>query len=422
MEGTDSGRDETMKIDLGPRAEAFREEIRTWLDENHPGQPPPMDEEEFYMGGGNAWLSAWMDKLREGHWLCVGWPTEYGGRGLTGVETAVLNEEFARAKLPRVTLGMGESLVGPSIIVWGTEEQKRHFLPRIVAGEDIYCQGFSEPGTGSDLAGLRTKGTVYGDEIVIEGQKVWTSGAQRANHIFTLCRTDSDVPKHQGISYVLVPMKDNNVEPRPLKQMSGASGFSEVFITGARAPLFNIIGGLNNGWKVAMTTLGHERGGGATTAHLQYTSELNDLLKLARESGASRDPIVRQQLAWAYSHVEIMRFAGLRALADVAAGKEPGPEASINKLFWSEYHKKLGEIATSIIGMAAAAHEGDKSIDRWQRSFLGSRAGTIYSGTSQIQKNIIGERALGLPKEPDAELDKTQAWGKRYMASAARGA
>lgn len=392
-----------MKIDLGPKAEAFRREVRDWLEGNRPEGLDDVDVQQLYMGGDrNQVLRDWTQKMREGGFLCVSWPKEVGGRGLTGVEVAVLNDEFARARAPRVTLGMGESLVGPSIIVHGTDEQKEHFLPRIISGKDRYCQGFSEPNHGSDLAAVETKGTVDGDEIVIEGQKVWTSGAHLANMIFTLCRTNPGAPKHQGISYVLVPMKDNNIEVRPLRQMTGDSGFCETFYSGARAPVFNVIGGLNNGWRVAMTTLGNERGGSATTQHLRYQREVSNLIDYAKEHGKGDDPLVRQKLAWAYSHVEIMRFSGLRLLATIAAKREPGPEASVNKLFWSEYHKRFGEIAMEILGPGAMVRpEGEGyRLNRWQRMFLGSRAGTIFSGTSQIQRKIIGERALGLPKEP----------------------
>jgi alkylation response protein AidB-like acyl-CoA dehydrogenase len=398
-----------MNVDLGPRAEAFRQEVREWLEYHKPEGLEEMDERAaFMLGMSNPALRSWMQELREGGFLCVSWPKEFGGRGLTGVEVAALNEEFARACVPRVTLGMGENLVGPSVIVHGTDEQKAHFLPRIISGQDRYCQGFSEPNHGSDLAAVETRGTVDGDEIVIEGQKVWTSGAHLANMIFLLCRTDPAAPKHRGISYVLAPMKDNNIETRPLRQITGDSGFCETFFSGARAPLFNVIGGLNNGWRVAMTTLGNERGGSATIQHLRYQREVWELIDLARKSGKSSDAVFRQKLAWAYSQVEVMRFSGLRLLATIAAKREPGPEASINKLFWSEYHKRFGEIAMELVGPDAMVRPaGDRySLSRWQQAFLGSRAGTIFSGTSQIQRNIIGERALGLPKEPSADVSR----------------
>src|SRR5690606_10820437 len=244
--------------------------------------------------------------------------------------------------VPRVTRGMGESLVGPSIIVHGTDEQKAHFLPRIIDGTDRYCQGFSEPDAGSDLAGLQTRGIVDGDEVVITGQKVWTSGAQRANMMFCLCRTDPDAPKHRGISYVLTPMKaddgtSNGFELRPIKQITGNSGFTETFITEARAPLFNVIGGLHNGWRVTMTTLGNERGGSATTQHVRFQNQFWRAVEEARRLGRNTDPITRQKLAWAFTHVEIMRYNGLKTLSEVVARKEPGPQSSLNKMFWSEY-------------------------------------------------------------------------------------
>jgi len=298
---------------------------------------------------------------------------------------------------------MGESLVGPSILVHGTQEQKDHFLPRIVAGADAYCQGFSEPGHGSDLAAVETRGEIVGDEIVVTGQKVWTSGAAAANMIFVLCRTDPDAKTvHAGLSYVLLPFTGPGVEFRPIRQLSGAAEFCEDFLDGVPAPLFNVIGGVNNGWRVAMTTLGHERGGRATVAHLRFEREFWSLVDTARKYGKDTDPLVRQQLAWAYTQVQLMRFSGLRTLAQVAEGRQPGPEASINKLQWSEYHKRLGEIAMNIVGADALVRpDGDGyPTSPWQDTFLASRAGTIYSGTSEIQRNIIGERALGLPKEP----------------------
>jgi alkylation response protein AidB-like acyl-CoA dehydrogenase len=287
------------------------------------------------------------------------------------------------------------------VIVHGTAEQQAYFLPRIISGEDVYCQGFSEPDYGSDLAGVQTRLEVDGDDVVITGQKTWTSGAARATMMFVLCRSDPDAEKHAGLSYVLIPFTGAGVEYRPVKQMTGASEFCEDFLDGVRAPLFNVIGGLNNGWRVAMTTLGHERGGRATVQHLGFEREFWDLVDTARKYGKDSDPLVRQQLAWAYTGVQLMRFSGLRTLAQVAEGRPPGPEASVAKLQWSEYHKRLGEIAMNIVGPDALLRpEGSGyPVSSWQNVFLSSRAGTIYSGTSEIQRNIIGERALGLPKE-----------------------
>lgn len=397
-----------MRIDLGPEVERFREEVREWIEANRVEDLGPADERSTFLGPGNAAQQEWIKRLRGAGLLCISWPEDYGGRGLSAVELAVLNEEFARSGVPRVQMGMGETLVGPSIIVHGSEEQKKHFLPRIIAGEDRYCQGFSEPNSGSDLAGLQTKGVVEGDEIVVTGQKIWTSGANFANMIFTLCRTDPAAEKHAGISYVLVPMENNNVEVRPIRQMSERAGFFEVFLDGARAPLFNVISGIGGGWKVAMTTLGNERGAGATIQHLRFQREFWALVELMRKLGKTEDPKVRQQLAWSFTHVELMRMAGLRTLATLAAKKEPGPEASINKLFWSEYHKRLGETVMNLLGPAGAARDKEEglSVERWWGTFLSSRAETIYAGTSEIQRRIIGERALGLPKEPSSEKDK----------------
>jgi alkylation response protein AidB-like acyl-CoA dehydrogenase len=403
-----------MELDLGDELRSFRDEIRTFLAENRIEQLAGVDPQPGFTGQteddgasrAEAWQQ-WEAALAEQRLICPQWPEEVGGRGLDGVEMAVLNEEFDRDGMPRVIRGMGESLVGPSIIVHGSDEQRAHFLPRIIDGTDRYCQGFSEPDHGSDLAGVETRAVVDGDEVIVTGQKVWTSGAHLANTMFTLCRTDPDAPKHRGLSYVLVPMKredgsSNGIDLQPLRQMSGASGFCQEFIEGARAPLFNVIGGLNNGWRVAMTTLGNERGGRATTMHLRYEREFWELVETARKQSAADDRLVRQDLAWAYSQVELMRYSGLRLLSTLAAKREPGPEASVNKLFWSEYHKRFGNVAINLVGaqgMIRPEGTGYRT-DRWQQVFLGSRAGTIFSGTSEIQRNIIAERALGLPKEP----------------------
>jgi alkylation response protein AidB-like acyl-CoA dehydrogenase len=403
-----------MELDLGPEIAEFRAGIRDWIAEHAPpGLAELIDWNMTVTTGGYGGMrraeaaqhpayAQWERELAEARLICPGWPEEFGGKGLDAVRTAIFNEELYRAGVPRVIRGMGESLVGPSVIVHGTPEQRAHFLPRIISGEDVYCQGFSEPGTGSDLAGLQTKGEIDGDEIVITGQKLWTSGAARANKMFVLCRTDPDAEKHAGISFVLIDFTDPKVSYQPVRQMSGAAEFCEDFLDGVRAPMFNVIGGLNNGWRVAMTTLGYERGGGATIQHLGYEREFWELAETARKRGNNSDPLIRQQLAWAYSQVQLMRFTGLRTLARLAEGRQPGPEASISKLFWSEYHKRLGEIAMDIEGTDGLVRPDGAGYQTtgWQNVFLSSRAGTIYSGTSEIQRNIIAERALGLPKEP----------------------
>jgi alkylation response protein AidB-like acyl-CoA dehydrogenase len=403
-----------MELDLGPEIAEFRAEIRAWIAEHAPpGLAALTDWNNVVTTGGygserraremaDPLYAQWESELQQARLICPQWPEQFGGRGLDAVRTSVFNEELFRAGVPRVVRGMGEGLVGPSVIVHGTPEQQAAFLPRIISGEDVYCQGFSEPGTGSDLAGLQTKGEIDGDEVVITGQKLWTSGAAKANKMFVLCRTDQDAEKHAGISYVLIDFTDPKVSYRRVRQMTGAAEFAEDFLDGVRAPLFNVIGGLNNGWRVAMTTLGYERGGSAATLHLGYEREFWELVETARKRGSSTDPRIRQRLAWAYTQVELMRFSGLRALAGLAQGRQPGPEASINKLFWSEYHKKLGEIAMDIEGADGLLRPDGAGYPTtaWQNVFLASRAGSIYSGSNEIQRNIIAERALGLPKEP----------------------
>jgi alkylation response protein AidB-like acyl-CoA dehydrogenase len=405
-----------MDLDLGPEIARFRGDLRDWIAANAPdglaglADWNPVATTGGYRAGGfdealtHPAYARWERALARARLICPQWPAEFGGQGMDPVRLVVLNEEFVLAGVPRVLRGMGEYLVGPAVIVHGTPEQRARFLPRIVSGEDVYCQGFSEPDHGSDLAAVETRGQVDGDEIVVTGQKLWTSGAARATMMFLLCRTDPAAEKHAGLSYVLVPFTGPEVSYRPIRQMSGASEFCEDFLDGVRAPLVNVIGGLNNGWRVAMTTLGHERGGRATVAHLSFEREFWDLVETARGHGRTGDPLVRQQLAWAYTMVQIMRFSGLRTLAGLAEGRPPGPEASVAKLFWSEYHKRLGEIAVGIVGADALLRPDGPGYPTfpWQNVFLGSRAGTIYSGTSEIQRGIIGERALGLPKEPRA--------------------
>ena len=385
-----------MRIDLGPELDSFRTEIRDWIETN-----------------ATADQSAWEERLAAARLICPHWPVEYGGRGLAPLELVVFEEECVRAGRPRVERGMGERLVGPAILAHGTPEQKAHFLPRIIAGADIYCQGYSEPDHGSDLASVQTRGVVDGDEIIITGQKTWTSGADRANMIFILCRTDPEAPRHRGLSYVLARFHpDNQVRFQPVRQLTGAAGFCMTFFDGTRAPLFNVIGGVNNGWRPAMTTLGFERGGRATTAHLGFEAEFWELVDQVRAAGKDRDPLVRQQLAWAYTQIELMRYAGLRLTAAMlsdsapqaspenAAGRGLGSHAAIAKVVRTEYHRRFGEIALELGGTAAMVRPDGEGYptDRWQAIFLASRAGTIYSGTSEIQRNIIAERLLGLPK------------------------
>jgi len=385
----------------------LRAELREWLAEHRRPALAGMGEYEVER---EVWRNpdsplqedfrAFEQASLEARLICPHWPEEYGGRGLNALEMAVLAEEFARADMPRITRGMGERLAGPAILAHGTPEQKAYFLPKVVSGEHRYCQGFSEPGAGSDLASITTRGVVEGDEIVITGQKIWTSRAHLADMLFLLCRTDPDAPKHKGISYVLVPMTDNGITVTPLITMSGEDAFCQEYIDGARAPLFNVIGGLNNGWRVAMTTLGSERGAVAAVAHLEYEKEWRALVERAKELGRDTDPLVRQKLAWAYAQIHVMKATGRRVLGSLAGGGELGPEASLTKLVWSEYHRRLGEIAMEIEGASGLIRpEGDGyRLGQWQKAFLTSRAETIFAGTSEVQRRIVAERVLGLPR------------------------
>jgi len=394
-----------LDVDLGPAARVAGAEARAWLEEHAEAG------RGFDGGRGIAPRGPWVDLLREHRWLCLGWPEEVGGRGLSGLEAAAVDAEFARAGVTRPTLGMGESLVGPAIIVHGTDEQKRRLLPRILGGEDRYCQGFSEPEAGSDLANVQTRGVVDGDELVITGQKVWTSWYWGATMCFALVRTDPRAPKHEGISYVLVPLErdeegqpTNGIELRPLRQIGGEAHFAETFFDGARAPLANVIGGLGNGWRVSKTTLGNERGGSAATQHLRFESALRALVAETRRRGRTADPVVRQRLAEAHTTVQLIRYGGLRTLATLVDTGDPGPTASIAKMLWSEHHRRLAELALDVLGADALVTEpGDRyRPNRWQADFFGSRSSTIWGGTAEIQRNIVAERVLGLPRDPSS--------------------
>jgi alkylation response protein AidB-like acyl-CoA dehydrogenase len=311
----------------------------------------------------------------------------------------------------------GIQMVGNTIIEWGTEEQKRHFLPRILSGEDLWCQGYSEPNAGSDLANLGCRAERDGDEWIVNGQKIWTSAGHLANWIFVLARTDSTAAKHRGITFLLVPMDQPGIEVRPIRMISGESEFNEVFFTDARTPAENVIGEVNGGWAVAMTLLGYERGEAAATMPIMFRTELDRLLELAKQYGRDTDPTIRQRLAWCYSKVEIMRYLGMRTLTQFLSGQHPGPEGSIFKVYWSEYHRVVTELSLDILGAHALVPTGRAPASSfqaddpgapndsasWVGTFLNARAGTIYAGTSQIQKNILGEMVLGLPKEPRAD-------------------
>ena len=408
-----------MDLTYPPEAETFRVEIRGWLEDNLPdgwGRPDmvltPDERARFH--------EEWTRKLFEGGWICASWPREYGGKGLSTMQQVVLNEEFARAGAPLRADFFGDTLVGPTILKWGTEQQKQEFLPKILKGEVSWCQGFSEPDAGSDLASLKTRAELDGDEWVIHGQKVWTTQAQYADYIFLLARTDPDVDKHAGISYLLVPMRQPGIEVHPIKQIDGSAEFNEVFLSGARCPKANVVGGVNNGWTVAMTTLGFERGTSATTSHRRFQKELDEIVQLATGNGRVSDPRVRQDLARAWSTVKIMEINGFRSLSAVLRGdRDPGVAAlgATNKIFWSEHHQTVMNLAIDLLGMDGQILTGaggeefvpgygrrrgqaEYPVSALQAQFFFSRSETIWGGAAEIQRNIVGERALGLPKEP----------------------
>ena len=410
-----------MDLTYPAEAEEFRVEIKEWLAANLPdnwtGSVANMNDEER-----EEFNVEWPKRLFEGGWICASWPKEYGGKGLTTMQSVVLNEEFAASGAPMRGDFFGDTLVGPTILQWGSEEQKKQFLPGILAGETRWCQGFSEPGAGSDLAALQCKAELDGDEWVINGQKVWTTQAQHADYVFLMARTDHDVSKHAGISYLLVPMDQPGVEIRPIQQVDGSGEFNEVFFTDARCAKDAVVGGVNNGWKVAMTTLGFERGTSATTSHRRFEVELDAIIDVAKDNGKIEDPVIRQRLAEAHSKVQIMRINGLRGLsATVNKKKDPGVAAigATNKMFWSEYHRDVMELWTEIAGMGGLVLDGDFDenssnpnrrrgmasypVNAMQAAFFFSRSETIWGGTAEIQRNIVGERVLGLPKEPKPE-------------------
>ncbi len=408
-----------MELTYDDSAETFRKEIRGWLEDN---LPAGWGSDDFELSAEDraAFNEAWPQKLYEGGWICATWPKEYGGKGLSTMEGVVLAEEFARLKAPLRADFFGDTLVGPTILQWGTEEQKREFLPRILNGSMRWCQGFSEPNSGSDLASLKTSAILDGDEWVINGQKVWTTGGHHADYCFLLTRTDPDSPKHKGISYLLVPMHQPGVEVRGIVQPDGTAEFCEVFFTDARCPKDNVVGGVNNGWKVANSTLAFERGMSATTGYRRFEEEYKLMVAAARERGVLDEPDIRQRLAQYYTKVQILRTNGLRSLSTTLMGKKDpsiGALGALNKMYWSEMHKAAMELALDIYGAESLLIDSGPESGSWpgalrdkrrpgypvspmMSSFFFSRSETIWGGTSQIQRNIVGERVLGLPKEP----------------------
>ena len=398
-----------MDFSYSPKEESFRQEARSWIRSNLPqgwGRTvhESENERERYM-----FRLEWEKKLFAGGWAGLAWPREYGGGGATLVEQAILAEELASASAPEGLNIIGRNLTAPTLMHHGTEAQRQRFLPKILSCEEVWCQGFSEPNAGSDLASVRTTAVRDGDDFVVNGQKVWTSFAQYSNWCFMLVRTDPAASKHKGISFLLVDLKTPGITVRPLRQISGESEFNETFFDNVRVPVENLVGGLNEGWKIAMTTLAHERGPeDALARQIRFKRELGVLLDVARSQrrgnrAAVDDTSLRQKLATSVIEIELMRLNCLRSFSKMIQGKQLGPESSFQKLYWSHVAQRLYETALETIGPAAALAAGDPAAPAaglFQNSYLQSRAFTIYSGTSEIQRNIIAERVLGLPKSP----------------------
>jgi alkylation response protein AidB-like acyl-CoA dehydrogenase len=390
---------ETVDLGFTPEEEAFREEVRTWLDANLPsgwrqdGKGGYRDEEDTEL------QREWQRKLFEGGWLKLGWPKEAGGRGATPVMQAIYQEEMAKAGAPGILGRLGVTLLAPTLLAHGTGWQKETYIDRILSGELIFCQGFSEPDAGSDLAGLRTKAERREGKWVLNGQKTWSSGAHYSQKSFLLARTDANAEAHRGIGFFLVDMDQPGVEVRRIKQMTGGGEFCEIFLSNAAVEDRDLVGEPGDGWKIAMTVFGFERGGLAQAA--RFERAVAELATLARDRGAGSDATMRQRIAQAQIEAHVFRLIGLRNLTKAQHGQAPGPEASVTKLFWSEMDKRLQETAIGIEGMyGALAPESAMAIEdgRWQYGWMWAQAETIYAGSSEIQRNIIAERVLGLPR------------------------
>ncbi|MER5483815.1 acyl-CoA dehydrogenase family protein [Streptomyces sp. NPDC002812] len=375
--------------------EEFRTEVRSWLRAHLTGEfaalkgrgGPGREHEAF------AERLAWERHMAAHGWTCVGWPVEYGGRGASTAQQIAFHEEYALADAPARVNHIGEQLLGPTLIAHGTEEQRRRFLPPIRAVEELWCQGYSEPDAGSDLANIRTRAALVDGAWVVDGQKIWTSLAHEAQWCFVVARTEPGSRRHAGLSYLLVPMDQPGVEVRPIVQLTGTSEFNEVFFDGARTDAAHVVGAPGEGWAVAMATLGFERGVSTLGQQVGFRRELEDLAALAKRNGAMADPLIRDRLVRAWIGLETMRASALR----------PGVAPSTAKLYWARWHRDLGELAMDVCGaaslLAAGTHGDPYDLDDWQRLFLFSRADTIYAGSDEIQRTIVAERILGLPKE-----------------------
>jgi alkylation response protein AidB-like acyl-CoA dehydrogenase len=376
-----------MDLTLSPSEQAFRDELRSWLAENHPGDDPPGEDAAF------DHRRAWQRQLYDAGYAGFSWPKEYGGRGATLVEQAIFSEEMARVRAPAPANVLGMVMGGPVVIHHGTDEQKERFLRPILTGDEIWCQGFSEPESGSDLASLKTKAVKSNGEWVVTGQKVWTTFAHKSKWCMLVARTDPDAPKHQGLTYFILDMEQEAVQVRPLHQITNEPEFNELFIEEARIPDENVVGGVGNGWTVAITTLMNERAGLGAGAAASMRIALEDLKELARDRGLADDPVIRQRIAQLQVEVELLRLNSWRGLTQIMKRGVPGPEGSLPKWQWGEIHQALTELAAEILGEDAAEWDNP-----WTYRLLRSRANSIEGGTTEILKNIIAERVLGLPK------------------------
>ena len=390
-----------MDLNLTPEEEKFRDECRDWLAAN---VPPPLQSasiNEENNAEALAYLKAWQKKVYDAGWAGISWAKEYGGRGATLIEQAIFQEEWARANAPMLINVLGLQLIGPTIIAVGTEEQKKRFLPKILSGEEIWCQGFSEPNAGSDVAGLGTKALRDSDDFIINGQKIWTSLAHVSDWCLLLVRTDFEAPKHKGITALLVDMHSEGVSVRPLKQITGDSGFNEVFFSNVRVPVANVLGEINKGWHTAIATLMNERANLGAGVYITIKRSLDALIEKSRTMMRNgrpigQDPIARQKIAQAYLELEVFKLNSNRAISKLSKSPIPGPEGSIQKIFWSELNQRTQRDAMEILGPHAQMWETDEG--KWVYGYLRTRGNTIEAGTSEIQRNIVAERVLGLPK------------------------
>ena len=395
-----------MKLSFSPDDEQFRSEVAGWLSDNLSGE----FEKLKYRGGPGdehmypAQRQEWEQKLAQGGWTCVGWSREYGGRGCSIEQQVIFFEEYARAGAPGRVGHIGEGLAGPTIIAFGTDEQKKKYLPGIVDGTELWCQGYSEPSAGSDLANVKTRARFDQEKgkWVINGQKVWTSLAHESDYCFAIARTDPESVAHKGLGFFLIKMDQPGIEVRPIEQITGTSEFNEVFFDDAQCDAEDIVGAPGEGWKVAMGLLGFERGVSTLGQQMQFQNELDEVVRVAKDNGAARDPAIRQRLAGMHAELKIMRYNSMRMLSG-QSGSDGSlqKEALIYKLFWATWHRSLGELAMDVMGPECEILDGGPyELSRLQSMYLFVRSDTIYGGTNQIQRNIIAERGLGMPREP----------------------